>query len=53
MREFIYGLIFGAATVYCYYHFDAPGILNYLNKATQSAVESTHGYGGQYPTHDR
>lgn len=47
MREFFYGLILGAAAVYCYRHFDAPGILAYLNAATEHAVESTHGYGGK------
>ncbi|HVN86338.1 MAG TPA: hypothetical protein VMW17_16005 [Candidatus Binatia bacterium] len=46
MREFIYGLILGAASLYCYRYFDAPGILAYLNNATTYAVESTHGYGG-------
>ena len=44
MREFFYGLILGAAFLYCYRYFDAPGILSYLNNATSSAVESTHGY---------
>jgi len=47
MREFFYGLILGAATVYCYKYLDAPGILDYLNSATEHAVESTHGYGGK------
>ena len=44
MREFIYGLIIGAALTYGYNYFDAPGILAYLNSATASAVKSTHGY---------
>jgi hypothetical protein len=44
MREFFYGLILGAASLYCYRYFDAPGILSYLNSATSAAVESTHGY---------
>jgi len=44
MREFFYGLILGAASLYCYRYFDAPGVLSYLNSATSSAVESTHGY---------
>ena len=47
MREFLYGLILGAATIYCYHHFDAPGILDYLNGATAAAVKSTSGYGGK------
>ena len=46
MREFIYGLILGVAAMYLYEYFDAPGALSYLNAATQSAVESTSGYGG-------
>jgi hypothetical protein len=50
MRQFIYGLILGAASLYCYRYFDAPGVLAYLNGATQSAVQSTHGYGGTHTT---
>jgi len=44
MREFIYGVILGSATIYLYTYFDAPGILDYLNSATASAVQSTSGY---------
>ena len=44
MREFIYGMILGAATLYAYNYLDAPGILSYLNGATASAVKSTSGY---------
>jgi hypothetical protein len=44
MREFFYGLVLGAAALYCFEYFDAPGLLNYLNSATASAVKSTHGY---------
>jgi hypothetical protein len=44
MREFIYGVILGAATIYLYNYFDAPGILAYLNRATADAVKSTSGY---------
>jgi len=44
VREFFYGLILGAAALYCYEYFDAPGVLAYLNSATESAVKSTHGY---------
>jgi hypothetical protein len=47
MREFFYGLILGAASLYCYNYFDAPGILDYLNSATASAAKSTSGYGGK------
>jgi len=47
VREFLYGLIVGAAVVYCYEYFDAPGIVAYLNGATESAVKSTSGYGGK------
>ena len=46
MREFFYGLILGAVAMYGFEFFDAPGVLDYLNSATESAVHSTHGYGG-------
>lgn len=46
MREFMYGLVLGAATMYCIEYFDAVGTIDYLNSATKSAVESTAGYGG-------
>lgn len=46
MRQFVYGVILGAAALYCYVRLDPPKILDYLNAATRSAVESTHGYGG-------
>jgi hypothetical protein len=48
MREFVYGMIVGAGVMYGYRYFDAPGVLAYLNQATQSAVEATHGYGGTF-----
>lgn len=44
MREFIYGVILGSASIYLFNYFDAPGILDYLNSATASAVHSTSGY---------
>jgi hypothetical protein len=44
VREFFYGLILGAAAMWCFEKFDAPGVLSYLNSATESAVQSTHGY---------
>lgn len=44
MREFVYGLILGSACIYMFNYFDAPGMLDYLNGATASAVKSTHGY---------
>jgi len=47
VREFFYGLILGAAAMYCYQYFDAPGIVDYLNGATAAAVKSTSGYGGK------
>ncbi len=47
MRQFIYGLILGAAAMYCYERLDPPKVLAYLNSATKSAVQSTHGYGGR------
>lgn len=53
MREFLYGLVLGAALMYGFEYFDAPGILAYLNSATEYAVESTSGYGGSDHDHDR
>ena len=50
MRQFIYGLILGAAAMFAYERLDPPRILAYLNAATETAVESTSGYGG---THHR
>lgn len=50
MRQLIYGLILGAASMYLYERLDPPAILAYLNAATESAMESTSGYGG---THHR
>ena len=44
VREFLYGIVLGAAAMYCFQYFDAPGMLTYLNSATQAAVQSTHGY---------
>jgi hypothetical protein len=44
VREFLYGVILGVAAMYLFEYFDAPGVLTYLNSATQSAVQSTHGY---------
>lgn len=44
MREFFYGLILGVAAMYLFEYLDAPGVLAYLNSATESAVQSTHGY---------
>ena len=46
MRQFVYGLILGAASMYLYERLDPPAILAYLNAATESAVQSTSGYGG-------
>ena len=46
VRQFIYGLVLGTAAMYCYARLDIPKMFAYLNSATQSAVESTHGYGG-------
>ena len=48
MRQFIYGVIIGAATMYAYERLDPPAILAYLNSATESAVKSTSGYGGTH-----
>jgi hypothetical protein len=46
MRQFVYGVILGAAALYCYVRLDPVKVFNYLNAATESAVQSTHGYGG-------
>ena len=46
VRQFIYGLILGVATMYAYERLDPPAIFAYLNSATASAVKSTSGYGG-------
>jgi len=48
MRQLIYGLILGAASMYMYERLDPPAILAYLNAATESAVQSTSGYGGTH-----
>ena len=48
MRQFIYGLIIGLASMYAYERLDPPAILAYLNSATESAVKSTSGYGGTH-----
>jgi len=49
VRQFIYGLILGAAAMYCYARVDPPTILAYLNSATEMAVKSTHGYSDGAP----
>jgi len=48
MRQFIYGVILGAAAYLCYVRVDPPKVLDYLNAATKSAVDSTSGYGGKH-----
>jgi len=48
VRQFIYGVILGAAAMYAYARLDPPAILAYLNNATASAVKSTSGYGGTH-----
>ena len=48
MREFVYGLLVGAAVMFGYERLDPPRILAYLNGATASAVKSTSGYGGKH-----
>lgn len=48
VRQFLYGLLLGAASMYFYERLDPPAILAYLNAATESAVESTSGYGGTH-----
>jgi hypothetical protein len=44
VREFFYGLVIGAGAMFAYEYFDAPGLLAYLNSATDYAVKSTAGY---------
>ena len=46
VREFIYGLVLGAAMMWGFEYFDAPGIWADLNGATTSAKTSVGGYGG-------
>jgi hypothetical protein len=46
VRQFLYGLILGAAFWYAYERLDPAKILAYLNSATEHAVKSTSGYGG-------
>lgn len=46
VREFIYGLIIGAALMYGWERVDVPGIWAYLSGATEHAKQSTSGYGG-------
>jgi len=48
VRQFLYGVILGAAAMYLYARFDPPAILTYLNAATESAAKSTSGYGGTH-----
>ncbi len=48
MRQFIYGLICGAAFWVAYERLDPPAILDYLSGATEDAVKSTAGYGGTH-----
>ena len=47
MREFVYGLLVGAAVMFGYVRLQPERILSYLNDATASAVRSTSGYGGK------
>ena len=47
MREFVYGLLVGAAVMFGYERLQPERILSYLNDATASAVRSTSGYGGK------
>ena len=48
MREFIYGLVVGAAVMLGYERLEPQRILAYLNDATASAARSTSGYGGKH-----
>jgi hypothetical protein len=51
VRQFIYGVILGAAFWYAYERVDPPAVLDYLNSATESAMRSTGGYGGAHRRH--
>jgi hypothetical protein len=48
VRQFFYGLVLGAASMFLYERLDPPALLAYLNSATESAVKSTSGYGGAH-----
>ena len=48
MRQFIYGVIIGAAFWYAYERLHPWEVLAYLNSATEAAVKSTSGYGGTH-----
>ena len=48
MRQFIYGVICGLAFWFMYERVDPPAVFSYLSSATQSAVNSTSGYGGSH-----
>ncbi len=48
MREFVYGVLFGAVVMFGYERLEPGKILDYLNSATASAVRSTSGYGGTH-----
>ena len=48
MREFIYGLILGAAALYGWERMDVPAIWAYLSDSTEYARQSTEGYGGTH-----
>lgn len=44
MREFLYGLVIGAALMWGYETYDIPGQIAYLNSASDYAAKSTSGY---------
>jgi hypothetical protein len=46
VREFIYGVLIGAAVLYGWERFDVPGVWAWLSGATEYARQSTGGYGG-------
>jgi hypothetical protein len=43
VREFFYGVVLGATAMWLFVHFDAPGVLAFIQRHA-SAVQSTHGY---------
>jgi len=45
MREYIYGLVIGLASLYCWEYFDVPGMWAYLTDATEQNAKISGGIG--------
>lgn len=45
MREYIYGLIIGLVSLYCWEYFDIPGVWAYLTDATEQNARITGNFG--------